>query len=239
MAAADSRGTFGDPRGVTAQNDSQQKVHLVSAHAAVLLAGSGELGTQLVTEIREAVSQKKLDGATDVLHEVRNTARLRYGEWFPHLRPMGVPGTPEIGRPDLLFVVAGYDRDAAGAYTVPRLYSSPSALDFPPMLHAHGFVLQGVAQYALYLLNRLYEADRTLADLTSLAVYVITETASQDGKVGGPVRAVTIHPDSNGKSTPGVDLPESEVKKIHESNAERANALRKSFYTSAEAPTNV
>ncbi len=31
-----------------------------------------------------------------------------------------------------------------------------SQLEFAPMLHDYGFALQGVAQYALYLLNRLY-----------------------------------------------------------------------------------
>lgn len=40
VLAADSRGTFGDPRGVTAQNDTQQKAHVLSRHFAVLTAGS-------------------------------------------------------------------------------------------------------------------------------------------------------------------------------------------------------
>jgi 20S proteasome alpha/beta subunit len=135
---------------------------------------------------------------------------------------------PAIARPDLAFVIAGYDLDAAGQYNVPRLYQTISALDFPPMLHEYGFVISGVAQYALYLLNRLYEPDRTLTDLTSLAVYVITETASQDGKVGGPVRVVTITP---GKG--GVPLTEEEVRDIHEINEARAGALRQSFYISS------
>ncbi len=42
--AADSRGTFGDPRGITAQNDTMEKAFIVSPHVAVLLAGAGELG---------------------------------------------------------------------------------------------------------------------------------------------------------------------------------------------------
>ena len=44
VLAADSRGTFGDPRGVTAQNDAQQKAHILAPHVAVLSAGSGEVG---------------------------------------------------------------------------------------------------------------------------------------------------------------------------------------------------
>jgi 20S proteasome alpha/beta subunit len=227
VAAADSRGTFGDPRGVTAQNDSQQKVHLISAHAALLMAGSGELGMQLVTEISAAVKQQGMDGATQVMQLVRQVARARYGEWFPHLQPAIPPGIPALARPDLAFIIAGYDPDAAGQYTVPRLYQLISMLDFPPSLHDYGFALSGVAQYALYLLNRLYEPDRSLKDLLALAVYVITETASQDGKVGGPVSVVTVTPDHG-----GVRLSDEDVRKIHDSNEQRGGALRKSFYTS-------
>jgi len=230
VAAADSRGTFGDPRGVTAQNDSQQKVHLVSDHVAVMIAGSGEIGTQLIREIVKEAREKQLDGATAIADLVRRTARQRYGEWFPHLLPMIPPGAPGIARPDLMFVVAGYDPDASGKFEVPKLYSSPSGLDFPPMLHDYGFAISGVAQYALYLLNRLYEANRPLVDLLALAVYVITETASQDGKVGGPVRVVTIGPDGG-----GTELTQEAVDKIHRSNDRRGEQLRSSFYTTGEA----
>jgi 20S proteasome alpha/beta subunit len=205
------------------------KVHLVSDHAAVLIAGSGELGTQLIDEIAKTAKEQQVDGATRVTDLVRKTARERYGEWFPHLQPAVPPGMPAIARPDLAFLVAGYDLDVGGKYTIPRLYQTISALDFPPMLHEYGFVITGVAQYALYLLNRLYEPDRSLADLTSLAVYVITETASQDGKVGGPVRVVTITPDNGGSM-----LPENDVVAVHESNEKRARALRESFYTTSK-----
>jgi len=227
VAAADSRGTFGDPRGVTAQNDSQQKVHLVSAHAALLLAGSGELGMQLVTEISATAKQQAIDGVTPVMQLVRQTAHQRYVEWFPQLPPAIPPGMAGIARPELAFIVVGYDQDAGGQYTIPKLYQLISPLDFPPMLHDYGFAITGVAQYALYLLNRLYEPDRSLKDLLALAVYVITETASQDGKVGGPVSIVTVTPEHG-----GVRLTEDEVRKIHESNEQRGGALRKSFYTS-------
>lgn len=233
VAASDSRGTFGDPRGVTAQNDSQQKVHLVSDHAAVLMAGAGELGTQLITEITKTARERQIDGVSQIMELVRQTAKQRYAEWFPHLPPMVVPGMPGIARPDLGFVIVGYDPDATGAFTTPRLYSTNSNLDFPPSLHEYGFVLSGIAQYALYLLNRLYEPDRSLSDLTSLAVYVITETASQDGKVGGPVRVVTLTPDVAGKS-----LTESQVKDINDSNSKRGAALRQSFYTSSGTATS-
>jgi 20S proteasome alpha/beta subunit len=41
---------------------------------------------------------------------------------------------------------------------------------------------------AVYLLNRLYRRNLDLEIAKDLATYCIVETASQDGKVGGPVR---------------------------------------------------
>lgn len=66
-------------------------------------------------------------------------------------------------RPDVAFLVGGYEQDGT-----PRLISLISALDFAPLLHNYGFAVQGVAQYALYLLNRLYQSDRTIEELTAL-----------------------------------------------------------------------
>lgn len=105
-----------------------------------------------------------------------------------------------------------------------------SLLDFPAMLHDYGFALQGVAQYALYLLNRLYEPDRTVEELTSLAVYVITETASQDGKVGGSANVITIVPGPKGCQL----ITPAEVQRIQGTNQLRAKALRDSFYKREE-----
>ena len=101
-----------------------------------------------------------------------------------------------------------------------------SLMDFSPMLHDYGFAVQGVAQYALYLLNRLYQSNRTINRLIALSVYVITETASQDGKVGGPVNVITIQPDGEGCKTLDKDI----VLKIQETNQTRSKALRDSFY---------
>jgi 20S proteasome alpha/beta subunit len=94
------------------------------------------------------------------------------------------------------------------------------------MLHDYGFAVQGIAQYALYLLNRLYESDRTVEELTPLAVYVITETASQDGKVGGPVNVITIEAGERGCQCVAPDA----VLKVQEANTSRSKALRDSFY---------
>lgn len=191
VLAADSRGTFGDPRGVTAQNDAQQKAHVLAPHVAVLTAGSGEVGAMVIDQVRREAAIRDLDGATNVLELLRQTSRSSYQDWFPSvpaMQPLPLVQAGQVAsKPDLAFILGGYDSDGT-----PRMFSLISSFDFNPMLHEYGFAVQGVAQYALYLLNRLYQPDRTLDELTALAIYAITETASQDGKVGGPVNVITI-----------------------------------------------
>lgn len=226
--AADSRGTFGDPRGVTAQNDSQQKAHILSQHAAVLVAGSGELGQHVITQTLDQIRNGNIDGVTDAMTALRDTVRTRFSEWFPTLPPVSGPAQQAgqaAGRPEAIFVVAGYDRNpSSGAFDQPKIYQLLGGLDFPPMLHQYGFAVAGVAQYALYLLNRLYEPNRSVQELVPLAAYTITETASQDGKVGGPVRVITVTPKGC------LALTEAEVAGIVAQNERRAENLRDSFY---------
>ena len=55
VVAADSRGTFGDPRGITAQNDQQKKLYITSKYSAVLTAGAGELGANLMESVLKEI----------------------------------------------------------------------------------------------------------------------------------------------------------------------------------------
>lgn len=224
VLAADSRGTFGDPRGVTAQNDSMQKAHVLSKHAAALIAGAGELGNVVIERARTRVENEGLDGVSDVMAAVRETACAFYDESFstiPAMQPPQLAMTGQVAvRPELAMIVAGYD----GA--TPRMYQLASQFAFAAMLSNHGFALQGIAQYALYLLNRLYQPDRTVEELTALAVYVLTETASQDGKVGGPVKVITARPDETGCQ----ELGEEIIAQVIADNEARSKALRDSFY---------
>lgn len=212
-------------RQVTAQNDAQQKAHILSEHVAVLTAGSGEVGAMVIDMVRQKLTAQKVDGATPVLDVLRATVREQYNAWFPSVPAIQSIPLLQSGqvamRPDLAFVVGGYELNST-----PRLFSLGSLLDFSPMMHDYGFAVQGVAQYALYLLNRLYQSARTVNELTSLAVYVITETASQDGKVGGPVNVITIKPGAPGCKT----LSPQEVQKIQQENESRSQGLRNSFY---------
>jgi len=225
ILSSDSRGTFGDPRGVTAQNDAQQKAHILSPHVGVLVAGAGEIGSLAVGLAKEFIATQGTDGVTPVMEALRNTTRGRYQEWFPSIPPVQPVAFIQTGqvamRPDLTFIVGGYELD-----NTPKIYTLASLLDFPPALHEYGFAVLGVAQYALYLLNRLYEADRAIEELIPLAIYVITETASQDGKVGGPVNAITVKPGDEGCQV----VPRDKILEIQKENEKRSKALRDSFY---------
>jgi 20S proteasome alpha/beta subunit len=229
VLAADSRGTFGDPRGVTAQNDSIRKAFILTNHVAAVQAGGAELGAMVLKQTQDAIAkQVGIDGVGNVVNILHQTARLCYDAWFPSLPQTTIlnpqTGVP-MGRPDLTFIVGGYDKDQSGNFTHPSIYQLNSAFNFAPMIHDYGFAVAGVPTYALYLLNRLYQPDRKAEEeLVPLAVYAISETASQDGKVGGPIRVVIVCP------TGSKELTEAEVDNIVKRNLTRTTALRDSFY---------
>jgi 20S proteasome alpha/beta subunit len=227
VAASDSRGTFGDPRGVTAQNDAMTKVFALTPHVVVALAGSAELGVRIIDEVQEQLRQAPTDGVSAVMDLVRERTRQRYAEWFPgwQIQQSAMPAPPV--RPDLAIIVAGYDLPA-GAPPDSKVFQLLAPYDFAPMRSATGFALQGVAQYALYILNRLFQPDASIDELKALAAYVITETASQDGKVGGPVQMATVTPDAGCTILDPVATQE-----IVDANVVRSDQLRSSFFAAA------
>jgi hypothetical protein len=200
------------------------KLFALAPHSVVALAGAAELGVALMSEVEGIFQQQPTDGVTSVMNAVRERTRQRYAEWFPgwQIQPTGVPGVPP--RPDLNLTVAGYDPDGDGAFTVPKIYQLISGFDFAPMLTATGFALQGIVQYGLYLMNRLYVPDASIGDLKALAAYVITETASQDGKVGGPVQ-MAIVTTAEGCTI----LDPADVEGIVDGNRARSDQLRASW----------
>ncbi|HEU5238467.1 MAG TPA: hypothetical protein VFU37_15150 [Pyrinomonadaceae bacterium] len=74
-------------------------------------------------------------------------------------------------------------------------------------------------------MNRLYQNESSVEELKPLAAYAITETASQDGKVGGPVQMATISAADGCK-----ELPQSEIDAIITSNAQKNTVLKDSFF---------
>jgi len=226
VVATDSRGTFGDPRGVTAQNDSQKKLYIASRYSAILTAGSGELAAFVMEEVLRTI--QGTEGITAIMDATRNLVRARYGDWFASFALQPIPSVPAPVRPDLGLILAGYDVDATGRPTDQRIFQLMSQADFAPMLHNYGFAIAGIAQYALYLLNRLYERNSTVEQLRALAAYVITETASQDGKVGGRVQMATITPTAGCQ-----ELKPEEINAILVHNQRRSAGLKDSFFREA------
>lgn len=227
ILACDSRGTFGDPRGVTAQNDNMQKVYAVSKYVGVLLAGSGELGSMIINEIQREIATKRTEGVTPVMELIRDILIRRFNEWFPGFLMQPIQGATSPVRPNLVLIVGGYDLNGEGKATIQRTYNLNSLMNFAPFLIDYGFALEGVPQYALYLLNRLYSPESNVTNLMPLAAYVITETSSQDGKVGGPVKMLKILPDIG-----CVPLTTEEINSIIKSNNDRSKNLKTSFFGS-------
>lgn len=219
VLATDSRGTFGDPRGVTAQNDLIKKLYIANNRVGILVAGAGDLGSTVVSGFLGLPNNASL-GVTELTMALHLYAREQFRDWFERFSIKPAGGDSRPARPDLNFIVAGFDLDRQA-----KIFRLSSSLDFAPMLHNYGFGIDGIAQYALYLVNRLYDPVATIDDLKYLAAYVITETASQDGKVGGPIQLATI-----GAGMPQV-LDAGAIEQIVLANGERSSALKMSFLT--------
>jgi hypothetical protein len=90
ILAADSRGTIGDPRGLTAVNDTQQKLfHLGKCGMAV--AGASEMALALLDEFRK----KGIDNVTnidDTISRVIKEAADLFTQWFHDIAPDKRPG---------------------------------------------------------------------------------------------------------------------------------------------------
>jgi len=217
VLGTDSRGTFGDPRGVTAQNDLIKKLYMVNNRVGVLVAGAGDLGSTVLAGFSALPGVAAL-GVTDLTMDLHRYVREQFMAWFNLFSIKATPADVRPTRPDLNFIVGGFESN-----NEPKIYRMSSSLDFAPMLHAYGFGVDGVAQYALYLLNRLYDSRASIEDLQYLAAYLITETASQDGKVGGPVQIGKIGLEAS------EIVSDKAVALIVEENKSRSQILKHSF----------
>jgi hypothetical protein len=157
------------------------------------------------------------------MQETRKLVRKNYDDWFVKFKLEE--------RPAVMFVLCGYERmpgvpaNAQNATLIPRTYTLTSQFDFAPALMPNGNALAGVPQYAIYLLNRLYNPNMTVSDLPRLAAYLIAETATQDPKVGGPIRMATITPQDGFKM-----VEQTNVDEIVHRNSEQNERLRQFFF---------
>ncbi|MFB3883123.1 MAG: hypothetical protein ACE149_17785 [Armatimonadota bacterium] len=214
VLAVDSRGTIGDPRGLTAVNDTHQKLFRLTRWAGICIFGAAEIGVELVRRIQaEIASAGESEARVEQIEErVRGIARREYGNWFSSFQ---IPQRPALG-----LLLAGICSDSR-----PRTILFVSQLDFAPQVAVSGVMMGGIPQYAIYLTHRFYDASQSVTKLQNLAEYLISETATQDQKVGGPVKMARI---SNQNGYEDVSLQEVDV--VQSRNRAQSKSLREHFY---------
>jgi 20S proteasome alpha/beta subunit len=225
VLAADSRGTYGDPRGLTAVNDTVQKIYRLSPRTAVALVGQAETGASLVQHIAAGLAVNPGANVDDAADTIRGLGNQFFGQWFgaPQYM-MGPMGPTPVPRPDVWFVLIGYT-----AARQPKILTLGSMLpfNFAPNLSTTGFAASGVIPLAVYLLNRLYKRGLAVDIAKDLAAYCILETASQDGKVGGPIQLAIARPDTDISI-----LNNDEIAEITRRAGQHRETLRNSFLSS-------
>ena len=196
---------------MTAINDDQNKLFQLSKFCGLGISGSSELAARAVDLIKSEIDKKQIVYVDDILDLCREQIRSRYDDWFAKFQVRE--------RPTLTLTVVGYSSSDFKTYLL------SSHTDFAPNLFPTGNCLAGVPQYAVYLMHRLYDAKMTVGNLTRLAAYLISETATQDPKVGGPIRIASI------KKQPGYkELDAKDVEEIIRRNEEQSTQLKQFFF---------
>ena len=223
VLAADSRATIGDPRGLTAINDTHTKLFQLTKTCGIGISGASELALKLVDELKQEFSQNPQEEVDKIVAKSREIIRKRYDDWFVKFTL--------ADRPAINLIFVGFHKTGKGSDPPsPRTYLLSSATDFAPQLSANGNMMSGVPQYAIYLQHRFYNPDMTVEHLARLATYLISETATQDPKVGGPVRVATL------KNDDGIqELGNERVDEIIKLNSEQNEKLKQFFF---EGTTN-
>lgn len=211
VLAADSRGTIGDPRGLTAINDSQEKLFSLGKWG-IAFSGAIEMGAALFDRFQiDGVDQAK--NVDQMAGSIAATSADLFKSWFRDI--------PPDRRMGVVMILAGY-RHQGNQPSEPMMYIFNSQANFAPQLCGNT-MMAGVPQYAVYLMHRYYNDHITLAKAQALAEYLIVETASQDPKVGGPIKVGIVKP--RGYEA----LTKSQVETIHKKNESLNRRLRKFF----------
>jgi len=228
VLGADSRATYGDPRGLTAVNDTVQKIYRLTPRTAIALVGQAETGASLIQRIVAGLAAQPGADVDFAAESIRTIGNQFFGQWFgPPQFLMGPAGPVSVPRPDIWLLLIGF-----GTNGKPKIISQGSTppFNFAPNLSTTGFAASGVVPLAVYLLNRLYRRGIALEIAKDLAAYCILETASQDGKVGGPIRLAVARPNED-----IVLLGDDEIAEIGRRVDRHRESLRNSFLNLAQA----
>ena len=222
VLASDSRGTIGDPRGLTAVNDTYNKIYKLSDLCGVAISGASELSNRLIDLFKKHLVSKNLIDVDPIVDEFYTWAKKEYTDWFGQMSFVSHGQQVIDQRPNITLIVLGYNKNGDNKS---RIYLLTSAFDFVPQLCTSGHMMAGVPQYATYLIHRLYNPQMKLENIKKLAPYLIQETATQDPKVGGNVRMIEITLDNGYK-----ELQEEDINAIIKVNDEQNSNLRNFFY---------
>jgi len=215
VLAGDNRGTFGDPRGFMAVSDVRKKIFRLTNYSGVGIAGPPDLASNLLKNMELKLKAKNLVFADDVTLFLRDSFRAQYNDWF---QQFPIPQRPLMG-----VMIAGYEKSFAGDELVPRIYTISSEHDYATMLCDQGFCLLGLPLFPTYLVNRFYDMNASKEKVISLAEFIISETATQDPKVGGPIGIAVITPQGYH------ELGENEVAEVHRKNEEEFGRFSRHF----------
>lgn len=224
VLVADSRGTVGDPRGLTAINDTHKKIFKLSDYCGIGISGASELANRFVDSLLKRITATGITDVDDIVNEIYNWGKAEFIQWFGNKPWFSTTQQGQIldQRPGMIFIVCGYNHTTDNNC---RIYLMSSLMDFVPQLCTSGHMLAGVPQYAVYLLHRLYNRQMLLENVSALGAYLITETATQDPKVGGPVIMATISPTTGYK-----ELDREEINAIIAKNDGQNVKLREFFF---------
>lgn len=217
VLASDSRGTVGDPRGLTAIRDVERKIFKLSDFCGIAVSGSSELASNVIDNLTRSLGDVQY--IDPLVEKVYTTLKSEFTKWFGG-RTWVSPQPVVDQRPVMIFLLAGFTEDRK-----PRIFLLNSGMDFAPQLCTAGHMLAGIPQYAVYLLHRLYNRQMHVEHLSALAAYLISETATQDPKVGGPIRISQITPSDGYK-----ELEDSVIQEIIKRNEEQNRKLRQFFF---------
>ena len=216
ILSSDGRSTIGDPRGFMMVRDGGSKLYRLSSHCGLGLAGSSELSAALVDRMHEQIISRGMVYVSDIARFVRGWIKDQYEDWFQQM--------PADRRPIIGAIVAGYDKKPDTDTMEPKIFTFSSDLEYAPMLCDSGAYFLGLPLFATYLTNRFYNRNAPVSQLMALSDYIISETASQDPKVGGPTSIAVISPESEYRI-----LEENEILGFRRQNEKEVSKLQEYF----------
>jgi len=157
--------------------DTSRKIFQVSDHVSVALCGRGDLGVYLLEKLVREARVREIDGITSLFEFAPQFLTAAYDEATCRVQ--------STSKPPVGFIFAGLDRDAWGIYSQPRICSIYEWEGFQPLISTTGWDASGIVWIAEYLISRFHHRSMTVGQLAKLASLAISETASQDSRVGG------------------------------------------------------